>query len=137
MPLYLYDSTPVYAGGRGGMGVGPVLTYLHQAPALLTLWCLALADSTLMGGSLLGTFWVQGLVERPALSISILCQNNASYTLLGCPPSGWMLFSYSPQSTAPHLLTSLQHLISASLCTILSSQSPCHRNLPLSLILSC
>ena len=102
------------------MGGGPGLT------ALRTLWCSASADSALTRGSVLGTFWVQGLVERPALP-SPSSRISAKAMPPTHSPSRWMLFPHAPQSRAAHLLTPLR----TRLC--LPPSLPFHLHSPTSL----
>lgn len=96
------------------------------------LWCLALADSASMGGPILQAFWVQGLVERPVFPIPAwdLFQDSASYLFLGSPHPDQSSANSSlpccPQAPAAHLLIPDLSNISASLCTVLASQSHCH-----------
>lgn len=117
----LHDSTPVHPSGKWRIlrvDGGPGLT------ALPTLWCSAWADSALTGGSVLGTFWVQGLVERPAPP-SPSCRISAKAMPPTHSPSRWTLFPHTPQSRAAHLLTPLRTrlCLPPSLPTISSSQS--------------
>lgn len=83
----------------------------------------SVADSAFMGRSILWTFWVQDLVERPACPISTqnLCKGNASYTLLGCSPTWRSIWSMAhPQSRFPEVLSLQQSILSPG-----STQHPC------------
>lgn len=84
----LLNSILVHPGGLRA-GRGPGITSV-LAWASLFLCCLALTNSSFMGGSILQNFWAQGLVEWsvPPFPAQDLCQDNVSYLLLGCLSPG-------------------------------------------------
>lgn len=84
----LLNSILVHPGGLRA-GRGPGITSV-LAWASLILCCLALTNSSFMGGSILQNFWAQGLVEWsvPPFPAQDLCQDNVSYLLLGCLSPG-------------------------------------------------
>lgn len=85
----------------------------------------SVAGSAFMGTSILWTFWIQDLVERPARHTPTrnLCQGNASYTLLGCSPTWRSTWSMAhPQSPFPEVLNLQQSILSPG-----STQHFCHQ----------